>query len=295
MKSSFASVIARAWIIGTLVLLAGCSTVRLAYNSAPQFAWLWLDRYVDFPTELAPQAKDALGQWFAWHRQTRLGEHAALLAAMQARAGESTTPEQMCRWWEQVRQQTEPLIERAIVLAAPVVPQLGPVQWAHIEGRFAKNNAEAREEFLQADPAERRKASVERAVERFERFYGTLDDSQRKLLDNGAAASPFDPEAMLVERRRRQADILQQLRRWGAEKPDAARLAQEMRALVERSSRSPDPAYARMQQRSLAHSCKVAADLHNSTTPAQRQALRQKLKGWEEDLRALAGATRRDV
>jgi hypothetical protein len=28
--------------------------------------------------------------------------------------------------------------------------------------------------------------------------------------------------------------------------------------------------------------------LHNSTTPAQRQAARNKLRGWEEDLRALA-------
>jgi hypothetical protein len=65
--------------------------------------------------------------------------------------------------------------------------------------------------------------------------------------------------------------------------------------LLDRSSSSPDPAYARVQQRNLEHSCKVAADLHNSTTPAQRQTLRLKLKGWEDDLRALAAAARRDV
>ena len=289
---SFSSVIARGLIIGTLVLLAGCGAVRLAYNSAPQFAWMWLDRYVDFPSELAPQAKDALGQWFAWHRQTQLAEHAALLATLQSRAAEPISADQMCRWWDQVRQQTEPMIERAIVLAVPVVTQLGPVQWAHIEGRFAKNNREAREEFVQADPVERRKASLQRAVERYERFYGTLDGPQRKLLENAAAVSPFDPEAMLVERRRRQGDILQQLRRWGTEKPEPARLAQEMRALAERSGRSPDPAYARMQQRSMEHNCRVAAELHNTTTPEQRQALRQKLKGWEDDLRALSNARR---
>ncbi len=289
---SFSSVIARGLIIGTLVLLAGCGAVRLAYNSAPQFAWMWLDRYVDFPSELAPQAKDALGQWFAWHRQTQLAEHAALLATLQSRAAEPISADQMCRWWDQVRQQTEPMIERAIVLAVPVVTQLGPVQWAHIEGRFAKNNREAREEFVQADPVERRKASLQRAVERYERFYGTLDGPQRKLLENAAAVSPFDPEAMLVERRRRQGDILQQLRRWGTEKPEPARLAQEMRALAERSGRSPDPAYARMQQRSMEHNCRVAAELHNTTTPEQRQALRQKLKGWEDDLRALSNSRR---
>jgi hypothetical protein len=31
------------------------------------------------------------------------------------------------------------------------------------------------------------------------------------------------------------------------------------------------------------------AELHNSTTPAQRQAAQERLRGWETDLRALIG------
>ena len=42
------------------------------------------------------------------------------------------------------------------------------------------------------------------------------------------------------------------------------------------------------QRRLTDYNCAFVAQLHNSTTPAQRQAARDKLKDWEEDLRALA-------
>jgi len=50
---------------------------------------------------------------------------------------------------------------------------------------------------------------------------------------------------------------------------------------------TPGP-YRSYQQRLTDYNCSFIAQLHNSTTPAQRQVARNKLKGWEEDLRTLA-------
>jgi hypothetical protein len=36
------------------------------------------------------------------------------------------------------------------------------------------------------------------------------------------------------------------------------------------------------------YNCGFAAQIHNATTVDQRQKARERLKGWEEDLRALA-------
>ena len=55
-----------------------------------------------------------------------------------------------------------------------------------------------------------------------------------------------------------------------------------------RGQRAPPGAYLNYQQRLIDYNCAVVAQLHNSTTGAQRQAARAKLKGWEQDLRALA-------
>lgn len=279
----------RALIIGVaLSLLAGCGALRLAYGNGPTLAWWWLDGYMDFSREQSPPVREAIGRWFDWHRGTQLPELAALLAAAQAEVAQPTTPEAACRWFERARDQFDPAIDRALQEAAAVLPLLTEVQFRHLEQRYAKGNDELRRDFLQPDAAERRRVSARRAVERFERIYGRLDAVQRALVAESVAASPFDPELWIAERQRRQQDVLQVLRRLAAERADAdARLA-ALRALSERTERSPDPAYRAYQQRLAAYNCGFAARLHNATTPAQRERARSTLKGWEDDLRALA-------
>ena len=280
----------KALIIGLLVLLTGCSTVRLGYESGPTVAWWWLDGYVDFSSEQAPKAKEVIRQWFTWHRPSQLPEFAALLVSAQAPIGEPTTPAQACRWVERARSVAEPSIDRALTLGADLVPGLGEAQFKHLEQRYAKSLAEMRTDYLQAKPEERQKASIKRASERAESMYGRLDDAQRKLIAAGIAASPFDPEAWLQERQRRQADIVQTLRRLVAERADRDRIVAAMRAQAERIERSPDPDYRRYQQTLTEFNCGLAAQVHNSTSPEQRKHAQAKLKGWEDDLRSLIAA-----
>jgi hypothetical protein len=83
---------------------------------------------------------------------------------------------------------------------------------------------------------------------------------------------------------------VQTLRRLVAEKADRDRVWPRLRALAERTERSPDPAYRAYQQRLTDYNCGFAARIHNAMTPAQRQASARPLKGWEDDLRALATA-----
>ncbi len=282
-------------MIGALLLVlalggAACSTLRLAYSNAPTLAWWWLDGYADFPREQAPAARAALDRWFDWHRGTQLADYAGLLAAAQREIGQDATPAQMCRWWGELRQRYDSAVDAALPAAADLAPALTVAQLQHIEQRFAKGNAALRDEQLQPDPATRRREAVKRAVERAERLYGRLSDGQRALVESQVAASPFDPEAWMAERERRQRDLLQTLRRLQTDpalRADrAARLA-ALRALALRQLRSSDPGYAAHQQRLADYNCAYAARVHNATTPAQRQRARELLKGWEDDLRAI--------
>jgi hypothetical protein len=278
----------KAAIIGALLaLLSGCSALQLAFNNGPLAAWWWLDGYIDFSSAQAPRAKAAIDQWFDATRREQLPEYAALLAAAQAEVLNPATPGQACRWQQLLRDKLDPAVERGILLAADLVPGLGDAQWRHLQARFAKKNAEMREDFLQPKPEDRRKASVTRAQERAETLYGSLDEAQRRVIAAGVAASPFDPEAWLAERERRQLDTLQTLRRLGAERADRDRTVAALRVLAERAEVSPDPGYRSYQQRLIDYNCAFSAQIHNATTPAQRQAARARLKGWEDDLRAL--------
>ena len=278
----------KTFIIGVLaVLLAGCSSLRLGYNNGPQLAWWWLDGYVDFSREQAPQVKQGIDRWFEWHRATQLGEYVALLTVAGAEVLADTTPARACRWQLQLRDAMDPALERALELAADLLPGLGEPQLRHLEQRYAKANDEMRADFLQADLALRARESLKRTVERAERLYGDLAEAQKLVIAEGVAASPFDPERWLADRERRQRDTLQVLRRLLAERADRDQRLAALRTLVARAEVSPDRDYRAYQQRLATYNCAFAARIHNATTPAQRRQAQRTLQGWEQDLRAL--------
>ena len=279
-------------IICSALLLAGCSTLRLAYNSAPQLTWWWIDGYLDFTSEQSPSAREAVERWFAWHRQTQLLDYAAWLASLQPRLAAPTTPEAVCQLFEQIRQKAEPAFEQAYLHAASLVPQLSPVQLASLEARYTKNNAEFRRDWLEADAERRRQRSVKNAVERFERLYGRLEEPQRRIIEAASRLSPFDAQRSLAEREQRQRNVLQTLRRWLAERPGPSQALAALRQLGNGVAAPEDTAERAYQQRMSTHTCRLSADVHNSTGTAQRDAARRQLKEWEDDLRALANDRR---
>lgn len=275
-------------LLAAVALLGGCSSVRLAYGNGAQLAWWWLDGYVDFSAEQAPRVKQGMGALFDWHRASQLPAYASLLATAQRQVLEPTTPELACRWQSQVRGLLEPTLQRSLALAAEQSAGLGDAQFKHLEQRYAKVLVEMRENFLQPDPAERQARSVERAVERAERLYGRLAPAQLQVVREGVQASPFDPALWLQERQRRQREVLDTLRRLAADKADADQRLAAMRVLAAHTEVSPNPIYRSYQLKLTEYNCALAARIHNAAPPAQRQQARETLKGWEEDLRALA-------
>lgn len=283
----------RRWIIGLLWVvllgLSGCSALRLGYSTAPELAYWWIDGYADFDDTQAPQVRDALASWFAWHRRTQLPDYAALLARARVEVLADTTPERACAWWAELRQRADTAFENAMPHAAGIAATLTPAQIRHIERRQAKSNEEFREEHLAADPKERRDVALKRAIDRAETIYGRLDDAQRARIAAALAESPFDPALWLEERKRRQRDAIDVLRRIAGDPAAADQAVPALRAWAQRVERSPQPAYRRYQEQLTRYNCSFSATLHNATTAAQRQAAASRLQGWETDLRALAG------
>ncbi len=279
---------ARVVIIGaTVVLLAGCSTLRLGYNTAPQLSWWWLDGQLDFSSAQTPAARQSVDTFFDWHRRTQLPNLALLLASAQPALADPTTAEASCGWYGRVRDRLEPSIDRALLQLADLLPTLGETNFKHLEQRYAKGLQEMRTEFLQVDPAERRAEASKRTLSRIEQVYGSLGDAQRRVVAAGLEQSPFDPEAWLAERQRRQADTVRTLRRLVADKADRDERVAALRTLAERLQLSPDPAYRAYQRTLTQYNCEFAAQIHNATTPAQRLKAQQRFKGWEDDVRAL--------
>lgn len=274
-----------------VLLVSGCSALRIGYSQAADLVYWWLDGYADFDAEQTRRTREALGQWFAWHRKTQLPDYAQLLARAQTEVRAETTPARVCEWQGELLKRAHTAWEQALPAAAEWALSVTPQQIQHLERRYAKANDEFRDDYLQEDPRERHEATIKRAVERAESLYGRLDDAQRARVAAGMARSPFDPELWLAERKQRQQDALQLLRKLTAEGASRAQAEGAVRAYVEHIERSPREAYRRYSERLAEFNCAFGASLHNNTSPVQRRAAAAKLSGWEGDLRALVAQT----
>ena len=137
-------------------------------------------------------------------------------------------------------------------------------------------------------PAEQKDKRYRQFLDRAEMIYGRLDEPQRQALRRDIDRSIFDPARILAERQRRQQEVLQALGRIARERlplDDARRL---LRGSVDRALTPPDAAARAYQEALLAEGCRHFAILHNSTTPAQREAAARRLRAYQRDLRELA-------
>jgi hypothetical protein len=277
------------WLVLAFALsaLGGCSIVRFGYNQADHVVYWWLDGYVDFNDLQKPRAREALTQWFAWHRRTQLPQYANLLVTSQSLVLEDITTERTCSLWTEIRGYMDSAFERALPMSTALMLTLTPRQIQNIEQRYAKVNAEFDDEHLKGDTAKRLKKSIKRTSERAEFFYGKLNKAQQEFIAQGVTRSPYEVNIWNTERHRRQQDIVQVLRRLNADSASQSTAQAALRAYTERVYRSPNDDYRKYAEQLWNYNCAFVGNLHNLTTAAQREHAVNQLKKWESDIRAL--------
>jgi hypothetical protein len=272
-----------------VVVLGGCSLFKLGYGQASPIAFRWLDRYVDFDDAQSLRARSALDEALAWHRRTQLPDYLGLLARAEVEVLDDATPERMCAWAADIRGRLDPVLQFLAPAITDIALTLSPAQLAHIEKRFGETNEEFRDEHLQRNPTRRQRAMVRRTVERAEMLYGRLGDAQREIVAEFVAMSPYSAERVDAERNDRQQDALLFLRRLRESNSRRDDALLQVRAFLRDVARSPREGYRAYAERVTAHNCALASALHNAASPAQRSEAAKRLKGYENDVRALIG------
>lgn len=279
-------------IIGALLLgaaLAGCSSVRLGYNNLPTLSYWWLDGYLDFDEAQTPRVRAELAQLLDWHRQHELPKLATLLKEAEALAPADVTPAAVCRLGDEVRQRLVAVARQAEPAGAALLLSLDPAQLAQLERKYAKVNAEYRKEWLALGVERRRAKRHDQLLERYQDFYGPLDDTQRALLRALTDSSVLDWERQFAERQRRQQRALEMLRRMQGRDMTAAQAGTALRAYVSDIA-DPAPGAWRDHQDALRdEGCVHLATLHRTTTPEQRGRAATRLRSYQGDVLQLAG------
>lgn len=271
-----------------LLLLQGCSAIKLGYNQMPTLGYWWLDSQLALEDGQQAPTREALNQLHRWHREHELPVYAAWLGKLQGLAVRDVEPQQVCEVWSEAASALDRLMAQAVRQAAPIAVQLQPAQLRHLVRQWEQGNESWEKEWLSGSAAERSKRRLDRITARYSDFYGSLTESQIDLLRNQLQKSAWNPEWGRKDRLRRQNLLLATLQRLqqGQTAPQAeAALLVVWQQWLAPSVESDRRLYAEFS----AQACRHLAELHNSTSAEQRQRALRRLRAYERDLRELAG------
>lgn len=270
------------------LLMAGCSTVKLAYNQAPQLLSWQLNRYLDLTQPQAERVRDELADLHRWHRDTLLPEHAGLLQKLRQQLPAPMSAEQACRAYADLRTQIDQLLARAEPSLVWLASDLSEAQIRSLQKKQADSNADWKKEWLDLPPDKLREHRYQLLLSRTEDFYGTLQEPQKAALRSYIARSSFDPQRTYAERQRRQQDLVQVLRKIAAERGNTEQARTLLRGYLARLNTSPDAAYQRYAATLVDEGCAGFALVHSAMTPAQRLQAVASIGAYEQDFIALA-------
>lgn len=280
----------RLGLLALVLLLQACSAVKLGYNQLPTLGYWWLDGQLNFSDGQSESAQRALRQLHDWHRRQELPAYADWLERVARLSTAQVTEQQMCQLLDEVQERLDRSLREAVRQAAPVALQLGPRQLQHLARQWERKNESWEEEWLPADLQERLERRVRRTTERYADFYGPLTAAQQSLVREQLQQSAWNPEWGRRDRKRRQQDLLATLQALQHSRASVADAEAALLGVWQRWRQPPGADDQALVNRLTRQACSNLAQLHNSTSPEQRQRAQRRLRAYERDLRELAPA-----
>ena len=267
-----------------LLLLPACSAIKLGYQQLPTLSYWWLDSTVSFSGNQTTAAKESIDKLYQWHRQEELPVYAALLQRTADLSAGPVQPGQLCRVVEEVQTRLDTLMRQAVVQAAPVAMALGPRQLSHLARQWERQNEEWEKEWLQGDSEARMERRLDKALSRYNSFYGELNTAQINLVKTQLVQSPWTAEWGRRDRQRRQQDLLSTLQRITQNNLTQAQAEAQLWGVWQRWLQPPDSGQRAVVQSLSQRACENLAQLHNTATSEQRVRVSRRLRAYERDL-----------
>ena len=127
----------RLWLVVAGLLLAGCSTVQLGYNSADMLLRWRGEQYFDFQGEQSDAYAVRVGNLMRWHRANALPEYARSAEDAARRIARGLSREDLVWGYDSVRGHMNAVLRAAAGEVAGLLDQLTPAQLENLERRLA--------------------------------------------------------------------------------------------------------------------------------------------------------------
>jgi hypothetical protein len=261
-------------------LLAGCSALRFAYESADSYLLYRAKGYLDLDEKASDELEARIDEFFAWHRRNALPQYARNSEDAAKRVTKGLSREDLVWGYDSLVANARQSLRVAAERIAPLLDRLTPQQLAHMEKRFAEDNRKFAREYLRGAEADRRKRRAKRVEERLEDWVGNLSSVQLERVRQFSERTPLYDELRARDRERMQAEFLAMIRKREAQKrlPD----------WIANWERGRDPAHFAASERFRQDYFTLVLEIDKTLTPQQRNRAAANFRRYAEDFTVLA-------
>ncbi|MES2258902.1 MAG: DUF6279 family lipoprotein [Pseudomonadota bacterium] len=276
--------------IAALLLLAACSSLRLAYNTGDTLLYWWLDAYVDLDSDQKPEVKSDINDLFHWHRKTQLHDYVQVMRTAQKQLQGPVTTADLQADYKDIRTRTEALLYKAAPDLAELALSLKPEQIAQMEKKFNKNSRDFRNKNMKGDREEQQKFRYKKSMEQFTLWFGNFSSVQEEQIRKASDARPLDNELWLDERTRRQRNIIALAKKIQQERPSKEAAQAMISALIKETfERMEKPSERKAFFDTYTNSTiELVLTVIRIATPEQKAHAQKRMQGWIDDFNALA-------
>lgn len=271
------------WLL-VLLLLPGCSAVRVVYNQADNLlAWMAHD-YFDLDSQQKHEFNTRIDALLAWHRAEQLPDYARFLGEIKQRVERPATREDALWLIEGAKERYRVLAAKGTPDAVEMLAALTPDNIKAAQKQFDKVNKKFSDEYKLAGTQEdRRRARLERTLKRIREWTGSLTPAQEARITALNDTIPYTDHLRQQDRQRRQKEFLALLEQRG-NKAEFARVLRPW--LADWEAGRPAALQAALDD---GYEKRIALylEVERSLTPQQRTHVQRKLQGYIEDINAL--------
>lgn len=272
-----------------LVVLAACSSLRLAYNNGDTVLYWWLNAYVDLDRDQKGWVREDIDQLFDWHRKTQLRDYVEILRKGQRQLQGNVTQADLLADYDEIKSRTQALLQKAAPDLADLARSLKPEQIAQMEKKFKSNNDDYRKKYLSGDAEKRQQLRYKKSMEQFELWFGSFSSEQEAAIRKASDARPLENDIWLDERQRRQRNVLALVNKVQQEKLGKEATVALINSLIkdsfERLDHSERKAFFDAYESSTAN---LVLTVIKIATPAQKTHAIKRMQGWIDDFNSLA-------
>ena len=195
-----------------LLLVAGCSALRLTYRQADTLVAWRANEYFDLNPLQKQELNTRLERLHAWHRYEQLPEYAFFMSAAIAKARHRLEYDDVVWFIEGLKARYRVIVNRGSTDAADMLATLAPEQINALQKRWNKVNRKfASAHELDGSVEKRRRARLKKTLDQIQDWTGGLTYEQEQKIAALLDAVPLIEHLRHADRIRRQQEFLQLL------------------------------------------------------------------------------------